>query len=92
MADKPLKLGIVMDPIGSITPKKDSSFAMLLEASQRDAEIHYFEQQDLRMLSGKALGTSTRLSVRDDYDNWFELGQQQAGRTRCHPDAQGPAV
>ncbi len=77
MAEKPLKIGIVMDPIGSITPKKDSSLAMLLEASRRDAEIHYFEQQDLRMLSGKAIGRSTRLTVRDDNDDWFDFGEQK---------------
>jgi len=77
MAEKPLKIGIVMDPIGSITPKKDSSLAMLLEASRRDAEIHYFEQQDLRMLSGKAIGHSTRLTVRDDNDDWFDFGEQR---------------
>ena len=66
-----------MDPIGSITPKKDSSLAMLLEASRRGAEIHYFEQQDLRMLSGKAIGRSTRLNVRDDNDDWFDFGEQR---------------
>ena len=77
MALKPLKIGIVMDPIGSITPKKDSSLAMLLEASRRDAEIHYFEQQDLRMLSGKAIGRSTLLTVRDDSDDWFDFGEQR---------------
>jgi glutathione synthase len=77
MADKPLKLGIVMDPIGSITPKKDSSFAMLLEASQRGAEIHYFEQRDLSMLSGEAVGRSTRLSVQDNLDDWFEFGAEE---------------
>jgi glutathione synthase len=77
MAEKALKIGIVMDPIGSITPKKDSSLAMLLEASRRDAEIHYFEQQDLRMLSGKAIGRSTRLTVRDDNDDWFDFGEQR---------------
>ena len=77
MAQKPLKIGIVMDPIGSITPKKDSSLAMLLEASRRDAEIHYFEQQDLRMLSGKAIGRSTLLTVRDDNDDWFDFGEQR---------------
>ena len=76
MAEKPLKIGIVMDPIASITPKKDSSLAMLLEATRRDAEIHYFEQQDLRMLSGTAIGRSTRLNVRDDNDNWFDFGEQ----------------
>jgi glutathione synthase len=77
MAQKPLKIGIVMDPIGSITPKKDSSLAMLLEASRRDAEIHYFEQQDLRMLSGKAIGRSTLLTVRDDNDDWFDFDEQR---------------
>jgi glutathione synthase len=29
---KPIRLGIVMDPIASINIKKDSSFAMLLQA------------------------------------------------------------
>jgi glutathione synthase len=56
MTQKSLKIGIVMDPIDSITPYKDSSLAMLLEAERRNAEIHYFEQKDLRLLSGKALG------------------------------------
>ena len=76
MTTKPLQIGIVMDPIGSITPYKDSSLAMLLEAERRGAEIHYFEQRDLRIVSGKALGRSTRLHVRDDNDDWFELGER----------------
>jgi len=78
MAGKPLKIGIIMDPIQSITPYKDSSLAMLLEAERRNAEIHYFEQKDLSLLSGKALGQSTLLHVRDDNDDWFGLGDQQS--------------
>jgi glutathione synthase len=77
MAPKSLNIGIVMDPIGSIIPYKDSSLAMLLEASRRGAEIHYFEQKDLSLLSGKAVGRSTLLQVRDDNDNWYELGESQ---------------
>lgn len=80
MAEKALNLGIVMDPIEAITPKKDSSFAMLLEASRRNANIHYFEQKDLRMVSGRPLGVSTRLTVSDKYeagDGWFSFGAQQ---------------
>jgi len=76
MAKKILKLGIVMDSIGSITAKKDSSFAMLLEATRRGAEIHYFEQSDLSMLSGTASGRSTRVTVQDDPDDWFQFGEQ----------------
>jgi glutathione synthase len=77
MTQKSLKIGIVMDPIDSITPYKDSSLAMLLEAERRNAEIHYFEQKDLRLLSGKALGQSTLLRVRDDNDDWYSLGEQR---------------
>ena len=50
MATKPLRVGIVMDPIESITPYKDSSLAMLLEAERRGAEIHYFTQSDLKLV------------------------------------------
>ena len=77
MASNPLKIGIVMDPIGSITPYKDSSLAMLLEAERRGAEIHYLEQKDVSLLSGKALGQSTLLRVRDDNDDWYTLGDRQ---------------
>ena len=73
MAANPLKIGIVMDPIASIVPKKDSSFAMLLEAERRGAQIHYFEQHDLRMLSGDALGRSRLLHVEDNHDAWYRL-------------------
>jgi glutathione synthase len=66
-----------MDPIASITPYKDSSLAMLLEAGRRGAEIHYLEQKDLRLVSGKALGQSTLLQVRDDNDDWYELGERE---------------
>jgi len=77
MAVRPLRIGMIMDPIESITPYKDSSFAMLLEAQRRNAEIHYFQQGDLRLLSGNAAGHSQRLTVRDDNDDWFELGASQ---------------
>lgn len=77
MADKPMRLGVVMDPIESITPKKDSTLAMLLEAERRGAEIHYLLQGDLRMLAGVATGRSQRLQVRDNNDDWFTLGERK---------------
>ena len=75
MAENPLRVGMVMDPIESITPYKDSSLAMLLEAERREAEIHYFEQRHVRIIGGEARGHSTRLNVRDDNDDWFEMGE-----------------
>jgi len=77
MTKGPLKIGIVMDPIESITPYKDSSLAMLLEAERRNAEIHYFQQKDLKLLAGTAFGHSQRLRVRDDDSAWFEIGDRE---------------
>jgi len=77
MAAKKRRIGVVMDPIESIKPKKDSSLAMLLEAARRDAEIHYMRQSDLKLLAGVALGRSRRLRVQDDPDDWFELGEEK---------------
>jgi glutathione synthase len=67
-----------MDPIESITPYKDSSFAMLLEGSRRGAEMHYLRQADLKILAGQAIGESSLLAVQDDNDDWFELGTRQS--------------
>ena len=77
MASNPLRVGIVMDPIESITPYKDSSLAMLLEAGRRGAEIHYFNQADLKILSGAAIGRSRRLDVQDDRTRWWQFGDEQ---------------
>jgi glutathione synthase len=51
---------------------------MLLEATRRNAEIHYLQQSDLKILGGKAIGHSKILSVRDDNDDWFEFGSAQS--------------
>jgi glutathione synthase len=72
-----LRVGVVMDPIETISPKKDSSLAMLLEAGRRGAEIHYLQQADLKLLAGDAIGHSRLLTVRDNLTDWFELGSRQ---------------
>ena len=69
-----LKIGTVMNPWAWIKAKKNSPLAMLLEAARRNAAINYFEQRDLYLLSGTAMGRATRLSVRDDNENWFDFG------------------
>ena len=77
MRDKSFRLGIVMDPIENIVPKKDSSLAMLLEAERRNYEIHYMLQSDLKLLAGKAIAQTTILSVEDNLEKWYKFGKQQ---------------
>lgn len=73
----PIKLGIVMDPISAINIKKDSSFAMLLQAQQRGYEIHYMEMADLYLLEGQARASTKRLTVQQDPANWYQFGATQ---------------
>ena len=72
-----IKLGIVMDPITSINIKKDTSFAMLLEAQRRGYEIHYMEMNDLYLRGGEARARTRTLSVEQNYDKWYEFGSEQ---------------
>lgn len=68
-----VRLGVVMDPIADITPAKDSTLAMLLAAQARGWELVYFEQNDLRLANGDAIGTGRLVHVQDDAAAWFEL-------------------
>ena len=66
------KLGIVMDPISAIDPKKDSSLAMLMEAAKRDYEIYYMEQKDLKLIDGCATAQATIIEIFDDQKKWYK--------------------
>jgi glutathione synthase len=69
-----VRLGVIMDPVQDITPAKDSTLAMLLEAQTRGYELVYFEQGHLRLVNGEAIGDGQALTVRDDPQHWYELG------------------
>ena len=71
-----VKLGVVMDPIESITVKKDTTLAMLLAAQKRGWVIHYMLQSDLYLDEGKACAAVQTLSVKDDPDDWYSFGSK----------------
>lgn len=72
-----IKLGIVMDPISSINIKKDTSFAMLLEAQRRGYELYYMEMNDLYMYVGEGRARTQLLSVKEDKAGWYEFHGEQ---------------
>lgn len=75
MPTKPRTLGIVMDPIATINIKKDSSFAMLLEAQRRGWSLFYMLQTDLFADNGVCFARMQPLQVQDDPQGWFTLGE-----------------
>jgi glutathione synthase len=68
-----VNLGVIMDPIEQINPKKDTTLALLNAAEQRGWKLHYMEMQDLRLRDGVALANSRPLSVNLSLDNWFQF-------------------
>src|SRR5581483_6481457 len=71
-------LGVVMDPIGSIKPYKDTTLALMLAAQEAGWALRYFEQADLWLRDGVAWGRARPVQVFDDKKHWFELGEPQA--------------
>lgn len=76
-----IELGVIMDPIATIKPAKDSTLAMLLEAQARGWRLWYMEQGDLSLVeraSGAEVSARMRaLTVRNDTKDWFTLGEER---------------
>lgn len=71
-----IRLGIVMDSIANIHFQKDSSLAMLWAAKSRGWELFYMEQSDLYLLKGKTHAKMHTLSVYQNEQHFFELGEE----------------
>jgi glutathione synthase len=70
-------LGVVMDPITSIKPYKDTTLALMLAAQKRGWSLQYFEMQDLWLRDGVAMGRARAAKVFDDKQHWFDLAEPQ---------------
>jgi glutathione synthase len=63
-----------MDPIDAINYKKDTTLALLWAARDQGWSLFYFEQQDLYSASGETRVRARPLSVFENPERWFELG------------------
>ena len=70
-------LAVLMDAIADIKIAKDTTFALLLEAQRREFRLFYLTQGDLAIRDGIPLARIAELVVRDEADNWFELGEPE---------------
>lgn len=72
-----IRVGVVMDPIAAINPKKDSTLAMMLAARRRGWQVFYMELKDLFLDQGEAFAAMTEVEVRDSLTDWYSLGQSR---------------
>lgn len=70
---KSISLGFLMDPISSINTKKDSTFAMMLEAQRRGHQLFYMTQSDLFLKDNVVYANMSVVKVMDNPDRWYEL-------------------
>lgn len=72
-----IRIGVVMDPIGSVKFAKDTTLALLLAAQQRGWQLYYMELQDLYLAQGEAWSRRRPLKVFDDAARWFALEEAE---------------
>src|SRR5699024_8581869 len=72
-----LALGVIMDPIDSITPYKDSTLAMMLEAQRRGWTLYYLTPEQLYLHHGLVRATVQKARVQDDNNEWYELEEKE---------------
>lgn len=72
-----MKLGVIMDPIGGIKVKKDSTLAMLLAAQRRGWTVRYMEMGDLFIREAEAMAHTRGITVKDDPGRWYEFHDER---------------
>ena len=69
------RIAVLMDPLETIKPAKDSTIAMLKAATQRGCEVLAFGQGDLWVRDGRAAARLTPIEVVGDGKAWYRTGE-----------------
>jgi glutathione synthase len=71
----PLTVAVQMDPIETINPRGDSTFALMLEAQARQHTVHYYTPNTLAMRDNRVFATVAPVDVFDkEKGQHFVLG------------------
>lgn len=65
-----ITLAVLMDDIAGIKPKKDSSFAMMLEAQHRGWTIFTFDSTNMFHQDGEVFASARKTFVENNEDQW----------------------
>ena len=66
-------LAVLMDPLATINPKKDSTLAMMLAAQAKGWTIYFLEQSDLFIQDGGVRANFQKLVLNESLTDWFEI-------------------
>src|SRR5258708_36688768 len=66
-----MKLAFVGDPLPSFKIRKDSTYAMMVEAAKRGHELYFALQEGLMWKGGRVVGEISRLTLAGEKDPWY---------------------
>ena len=69
---KPIQLGVVMDPIEHIHPENDTTVHLLNAAQEKGFVISYLPQDKLFIQDGKAFGLARPIKITQHESSWFQ--------------------
>ena len=72
-----MKLAFVLDPLDDIKTYKDSSYAMLEEASRRAHELFVLHQEDILCRDGVVNGIAAGIRLTGQKTAWYTLGEKR---------------
>ncbi len=68
-----MKIAFAADPLSGFNLKKDSTYAMMREASQRGHELYAFRHADMIVSDGRVLATVSRITLTGKPGVWFRV-------------------
>ena len=66
-----MKLAFIADPLDSFKTYKDSTYAMMVEASRRGHELHFMLQEAMIWKGGRVVADGSRLKLTGAKDPWY---------------------
>ncbi len=72
-----MRIAFIADPLAGFKPYKDSTYAMMVEASRRGHDLAFAEQRELSLVGGRAVGSFAPLVVTDSSGkspDWYRTG------------------
>jgi glutathione synthase len=66
-----MRVAFIADPLPSFKIRKDSTYAMMVEAARRGHELHFMTQEDITWKAGRVVGEISSLALTGEKDPWY---------------------
>jgi glutathione synthase len=68
-----MKIAFLTDPLSTFKIHKDSTYAMMVEATRRNYSLYVFEQKDMILENGVVTANVVSITLTESGDNWYSV-------------------